>query len=65
MDLKIFEYDNSLTDFRKDIEDRALNYKNKKRELVGDDGNLSDFANAANYLKSPECYCWYYWYRTK
>lgn len=27
--------------------------------------DLSNFANAANYLKSPECYCWYYWYRTK
>ena len=49
MELKIFEYDAGLLPYRRDIEQRMLNYQNKRRELVGD-GSLSDFANAHEYF---------------
>ena len=50
MSYKIFERDGSLLSFERDIEQRMLNYKNKKTELVGKKGNLCDFANAHEYF---------------
>ena len=41
----IFEYDPSLLPFEKDIDQRMRNYQNKRRELVGENGTLCDFAN--------------------
>ena len=50
MSLKIFERDPALLPYRADIEQRMLNYKNKKTELLGKNGNLCDFANAHEYF---------------
>ena len=50
MSYKIFERDGGLLPFEGDIEQRMLNYKNKKTELVGKKGNLCDFANAHEYF---------------
>ena len=50
MELKIFEYDKGLLPYRRDIEQRMLNFENKRRELVGEGGSLSDFANAHEYF---------------
>ena len=50
MKYKIFEYDPALLPYEKDIAQRMLNYKNKKEELVGENGNLRDFANGHEYF---------------
>ncbi len=50
MSLKIFERDPALLAFERDIEQRMLNYKNKKNELLGKSGSLCDFANAHEYF---------------
>ncbi len=50
MELKIFEYDGGLLPYRRDIEQRMRNFENKKRELVGEGGTLSDFANGHEYF---------------
>ena len=50
MSYKIFEYDPSLKPFESDIQLRMNNYYNKKRELVGDNGKLIDFANGHHYF---------------
>jgi 1,4-alpha-glucan branching enzyme len=50
MSYKIFEYDPSLLPYEKDIELRMTNYERKRRELVGDDGKLIDFADGHNYF---------------
>ena len=50
MEWKIFEHDKGLLPYRADIEQRMLNYFNKRSELVGKDGSLSDFANAHEYF---------------
>ena len=50
MELGIFDLDKGLLPYRRDIEQRMLNYRNKRRELVGDGGSLSDFANAHEYF---------------
>lgn len=50
MKYKIFEYDPKLLPFEKDINQRMKNYANKKKELVGEKGNLCDFANAHEYF---------------
>ena len=49
-ELKIFEYDSRLLEFKSDIELRMDNYKRKKTELVGKRGKLIDFANAHEYF---------------
>ncbi|MBO5280620.1 MAG: 1,4-alpha-glucan-branching enzyme, partial [Clostridia bacterium] len=50
MDLKIFQYDAGLLPYRRDLEQRMLNYYNKRRELVGEGGSLADFANGHEYF---------------
>lgn len=50
MSYKIFEYDPGLLPYRRDIEQRMLNYQNKRRELVGDGGYLKSFANDHEYF---------------
>ncbi len=51
MGYKIFEYDPYLLPFARDIEQRMINYTNKKRELVGrKTGKLCDFANGHEYF---------------
>jgi len=47
---KIFEHDPYLKPFESDINLRMDRYYAKKQELVGKDGNLSDFANGHNYF---------------
>ncbi len=49
MELKIFEYDPYLLPYKRDIEQRMIDYKNKRRELCGN-GSLSDFANDHEYF---------------
>ena len=50
MNYKIFEYDPYLLPYKADIELRMQNYAKKKRELVGNSGNLCDFANGYEYF---------------
>ena len=50
MAYKIFEYDPQLLPYRKDIEQRMKNYERKRRELVGENGSLCDFANGHHYF---------------
>ena len=50
MSYKIFAYDQGLLPFEADINQRMKNYENKLRELVGEDGNLRDFANGHEYF---------------
>ncbi len=50
MSYKIFEYDPGLLPFEKDINQRMKNYEWKRNELVGNDGNLCDFANGHEYF---------------
>ena len=50
MPYKIFEYDPLLKPFASDIQLRMDNYARKKRELLGDDGKLIDFANGHRYF---------------
>ena len=50
MRYKIFEYDPMLLPYERDINQRMLNYENKRRELVGDSGCLRDFANGHEYF---------------
>ncbi|MBP3634828.1 MAG: alpha amylase C-terminal domain-containing protein [Oscillospiraceae bacterium] len=49
MSLKILSIDPWLKNYEQDLQQRMKNYKNKKRELVGKDGKLSDFANGYLY----------------
>ncbi len=61
MPYRIFEYDTYLTPYEADIDQRIINYNNKKRELVGEDSSLLDFANGHEYFgfhKSGDG--WYY-----
>ena len=50
MQYKIFEYDPSLLPYAADIDQRMKNYARKKKELVGVDGCLRDFANGHEYF---------------
>ena len=50
MRYKIFEHDPYLLPFEEDINQRMKNFENKKRELVGDEGTLCDFANGHEYF---------------
>ena len=50
MSYKIFEYDPALKPFESDIQLRMNNYYNKKKELVGENGRLVDFANGHHYF---------------
>ncbi len=50
MEYKIFEYDPYLLPFENDIEQRMENYKNKRRELLGNSKTLRDFANGHEYF---------------
>ncbi len=50
MSYKIFEHDPHLLPFECDIEQRMKNYENKRRELVGEGGALSDFANGHEFF---------------
>lgn len=50
MSYKIFERDPGLLPFENDINQRMLNYKKKKAELVGKTGKLCDFANGHEYF---------------
>ena len=61
MSLKIFERDPALLPFENDIQQRVLNYKNKRRELLGEKGELCDFANAHEYFGFHRTECgWVY-----
>ena len=50
MKYRIFEYDPALLPYESDINQRMVNYENKRRELVGDNGSLRDFANGHEYF---------------
>ena len=50
MSYKIFEHDPYLKPFENDINLRMDRYFAKKEQLVGKNGNLSNFANAHNYF---------------
>ena len=50
MKYRIFEYDPALLPYERDINQRMLNYENKRRELIGDTGCLRDFANGHEYF---------------
>ena len=50
MKYKIFEYDPNLIAYEHDIELRMQNYYRKKRELLANAANLTDFANAHEYF---------------
>ncbi|MBQ8439594.1 MAG: 1,4-alpha-glucan-branching enzyme, partial [Clostridia bacterium] len=50
MSYRIFEHDPSLLPFERDIDQRMKNYEWKKKELVGEEGSLSDFANGHEYF---------------
>ena len=50
MRYKIFEHDPYLLPFEADINQRMKNFENKRRELVGDEGKLCDFANRHEYF---------------
>ena len=50
MKYKIFERDPALLPYERDIEQRMINYAQKKRELVGERGKLCDFANGYEYF---------------
>ncbi|MBE6538025.1 MAG: 1,4-alpha-glucan-branching enzyme [Ruminococcaceae bacterium] len=47
---KILKTDPYLKDFERDIELRMQNYKKKKKELLGKNSSLVDFANGYNYF---------------
>ena len=50
MALKILKIDPYLQGYEQDLRQRMRNFKNKKTELVGKDGKLSDFANGYLYF---------------
>ena len=50
MNWKILEYDEMLKPFAADIQLRMDNYERKKKELLGDNLSLKDFANAHQYF---------------
>ena len=50
MSYKIFEYDPYLKPYEKEIDLRMDLYEKKRRELVGEDGSLVDFANGYEYF---------------
>ncbi len=50
MALKILKIDPYLADFEQDLNLRMENYRKKRAELCGKDGNLADFANAHQYF---------------
>ncbi len=50
MELKIFDYDAGLLPYREDLEQRMINYENKRREIVGEGETLLDFANGHEYF---------------
>ena len=61
MKYKIFEYDPYLLPFESDIDLRMNNYAQKREELVGKDGTLSDFANGHLYFGFHKTESgWYY-----
>ena len=49
MGLRVVDIDPMMKQYEKDIELRMENYKKKKKELVGKNGSLSDFANGHHY----------------
>ena len=50
MSLKILKYDPLLLPFEADLELRMQKYEDKRKELVGESGRLSDFANGHEYF---------------
>ena len=50
MRYRIFDYDPALLPYERDIKKRYSDYKNKKQELVGKNGKLSEFANGHKYF---------------
>jgi len=50
MSYKILKYDPYLEAFEKDIDLRVQNFLSKKKELVGENGSLLDFANGYEYF---------------
>ncbi|MBQ9117364.1 MAG: 1,4-alpha-glucan-branching enzyme, partial [Clostridia bacterium] len=51
MAYKIFEYDPALLPFKRDIEQRMINYAQKRKELLGNKKmTLKDFANGHEYF---------------
>ena len=64
MDYKIFEYDQGLLPFRKDIELRMSAYEKKRGELLQNGESLLDFANAHEYFgfhKTPDGWVYREW----
>lgn len=50
MSYKIFDYDPYLKPYEKEIDLRMDLYEKKRRDLVGEDGSLVDFANGYEYF---------------
>ncbi|MBE6638169.1 MAG: 1,4-alpha-glucan-branching enzyme [Ruminococcaceae bacterium] len=50
MSYKILKIDPMLQAFEKNIELRMASYRQKRKELLGDDGSLVDFANGYQYF---------------
>ena len=50
MALKILKIDPYLAPYEEDLKKRVASYKSKKKELVGKDGKLSDFANGYKFF---------------
>ena len=50
MSLKILKYDKFLKPFEADLELRMQRYEEKRKQLVGESGSLSDFANGHEYF---------------
>ena len=50
MALKILKIDPYLAPYEGDLKKRVASYKSKKKELVGKDGKLSDFANGYKFF---------------
>ena len=50
MALKIIKIDPYLAPYEEDLKKRVASYKSKKKELVGKDGKLSDFANGYKFF---------------
>ena len=50
MKYKIMKYDPYLESYESDFDLRMERYEAKRRELVGDNGNLTDFANGYKYF---------------
>ncbi len=61
MSYKIIKFDPNLADFENDINLRMDCYKAKRKELVGENGDLVSFANGHKYFGIHRTSCgWVY-----